>query len=112
MGKIIPFKKDDPEYWKQLNEEAIQEIHDESLKMIIKAVLNLHELEHTSEWKHSRRRLDYSKLTFETYLRHHTTWSLNEFRLLEEVIFEHFEELKRKGLSSVMNRLKKMKEMR
>jgi hypothetical protein len=27
MGIIIPYKKEDPEGWKQQNEEAIQKIH-------------------------------------------------------------------------------------
>jgi len=30
------------------------------------------------------------------YLQHHTTWSLKDFRLLEETVFEHFDELKKK----------------
>ena len=109
MGKITPFNKQDPELWKRQNEEAIKKIHDDALKAIIDGVLNLHELEQTGEWKHSRRRLDYSKATFEIYLQHHTTWSLVDFRLFEEAIFEHFDELKRNGLGSVLKRLKKLK---
>ena len=107
MGKILPYNKEDPQQWKQHNEAALEKIYDGSLKMIINGVLNLHELEHTGEWKNSRRRLDYSKLTFELYLRHHTTWSLSEFRLLEEAIFDHLDELKREGLGNVLKRLKK-----
>jgi hypothetical protein len=107
MGKIVTYNKADPELWKQQNEETLQKIHDESLKMIINGVLNLHELEHTGEWRHSRRRLDYSKLTFEMYLQHHTTWSLTEFRLLEEAIFDHLDELNRMGLGGVLKLLKK-----
>jgi len=109
MGKITPFNKQDPELWQQQNEEAIKKIHDDGLKAIINGVLNLHELEHTGEWKHSRRRLDYSKSTFEIYLQHHTTWSIVDFRLLEEAVFEHFDELKRNGLGNVLTRLKKLK---
>ena len=109
MGKITPFNKQEPELWKQQNKEAIKKIHDDGLKAIINGVLNLHELEQTGEWKHSRRRLDYSKLKFEIYLQHHTTWSLVDFRLLEEAIFEHFDELKRNGMESVLKRLKKLK---
>ena len=109
MGIIIPYKKEDPEGWKQKNEEAIRKIHDETLKVMINAILNLHELEQTGKWKHSRRRLDYSKLTFEIYLRHHTTWSLTEFRLLEEAIFDHLDELKRLGLGTVLQLLNKDK---
>ena len=109
MGKITPFNKQDPELWKQQNEEAIKKIHDDALKAIIDGVLNLHELEQTGEWKNSRRRLDYSKSTFEIYLQHHTTWSLVDFRLLEEAIFEHFDELKRKGMGEVLTRLKQLK---
>ena len=109
MAKITPFNKQDPELWKQQNEEAIKKIHDDALKAIINGVLNLHELEHTGEWKTSGRRLDYSKLTFEVYLQHHTTWSLKDFRLLEEAVFEHFDELKRNGLGSVLKRLKRFK---
>ena len=109
MGKITPFNKQDPDLWKQQNKEAIKNIHDDALKGIINGVLNLHELEQTGEWKLSHRRLDYSKSTFETYLQHHTTWSLVDFRLLEEAVFEHFEELKRNGMGSVLTRLKKLK---
>jgi len=109
MGKITPFNKQDPELWKQQNKETIKKIHDDALKAIINGVLNLHELEQTGEWKQSHRRLDYSKSTFETYLQHHTTWSLVDFRLLEEAVFEHFDELKRNGMGSVLTRLKKLK---
>ena len=109
MGKITPFNQQSPEQWRHQNEEVLQKIHDDALKGIINGVLNLHELEQTGEWKHSGRRLDYSNLTFEVYLHHHTTWSLKDFRLLEEVVFENFEELKRDGLESVLKRLKRLK---
>jgi hypothetical protein len=109
MDKITPFNKHDPELWKQQNKEFIKKIHDDGLKAIINGVLNLHELEQTGEWKNSRRRLDYSKSTFEIYLQHHTTWTLVDFRLLEETIFEHFDELKRNGMVGVLKRLKKLK---
>ena len=109
MERITPFNKKDPEHWQQQNKEAIKKIHDDALKAMIDGVLNLHELEQTGEWKYSRRRLDYSKSTFEVYLQHHTTWSLADFRLLEEVIFEHFDELNRNGMGSVLMRLKKLK---
>lgn len=109
MGKITPFNKQDPTLWKQQNQDAITKIDDDALKAIINGVLNLHELEQTGEWQQSRRRFDYSKSTFETYLQHHTTWSLADFRLLEEAVFGHFEELKRNGMGSVLMRLKKLK---
>lgn len=109
MGQINPFNRQDPEQWKQHNEEAMKTIHDDALKTIINGVLNLHELEHTGEWKKSGRRLDYSNSTFEVYLQHHTTWSLKDFRLLEEAVFEHFDELKRNGMGSVLKRLKRLK---
>ena len=109
MGKITPFNKQDPELWKQQNKEAIKKIHDDVLQAITDGVLNLHELEHTGEWKHLGRRLDYSKSTFEIYLQQHTTWSLVDFRLFEEAIFEHFDELNRNGMESVLMRLKKLK---
>ncbi|MDH3957558.1 MAG: hypothetical protein OET81_12755 [Desulfobacteraceae bacterium] len=109
MGKITPFNQQGPEQWRQQNEEVLQKIHDDALKGIIIGVLNLHELEQTGEWKHSGRRLDYSNSTFEVYLHHHTTWSLKDFRLLEEVVFEYFDELKREGLESVLKRLKRLK---
>ena len=109
MGQINPFNQQDPEQWKQHNEEVMQTIHDDALKGIIDGVLNLHELEHTGEWKKSGRRLDYSNSTFEVYLQHHTTWSLKDFRLLEEAVFEHFDELKRNGMGSVLKRLKRLK---
>ncbi len=109
MGKITPFNQQSPEQWRQQNEEVLQKIHDDALKGIINGVLNLHELEQTGEWKHLGRRLDYSNSTFEIYLHHHTTWSLKDFRLLEEVVFEYFDELKRDGLASVLKRLKRLK---
>ncbi|UCD81205.1 MAG: hypothetical protein JSW26_07200 [Desulfobacterales bacterium] len=109
MEKINPYNRHDPEQWKRHNEEAMKNIHDEALKAIINGVLNLHELEHTGNWKKAGRRIDYSNSTFEVYLQHHTTWSLKDFRLLEEAVFEHFDELKRSGMGSVLKRMKKMK---
>ena len=109
MGKITTFNHQSPEQWRQQNEEILRKIHNDALKGIINGVLNLHELEQTGEWKHSGRRLDYSNSTFEVYLHHHTTWSLKDFRLLEEVVFEYFDELKRDGLESVLKRLKRLK---
>jgi hypothetical protein len=109
MGKITPFNQQSPEQWRHQNEEVLQKIHDDALKGIINGVLNLHELEQTGEWKHLGRRLDYSNSTFEIYLHHHTTWSLKDFRLLEEVVFEYFDELKRDGLASVLKRLKRLR---
>jgi hypothetical protein len=109
MEKIMPFDQLDPERWRQKNEEALNSIHDDALTAIIMGVLNLHELEHTGAWKRSGRRFDYSNSTFEVYLHHHSTWSLKDFRFLEEVVFNHFDALKRKGLESVLKRLKRMK---
>ena len=109
MGKITPFNQQSPEQWRHQNEEVLQKTHDDALKGIINGVLNLHELEQTGEWKHLGRRLDYSNSTFEIYLHHHTTWSLKDFRLLEEVVFEYFDELKRDGLASVLKRLKRLR---
>ena len=109
MGSITPFNQQNPEQWRQKTEEALEKVHDDALKGIVKGVLNLHELEQTGEWKHSGRRLDYSKSTFEVYLHHHTTWSIKDFRLLEEVVFEHFDELKSKGLESVLMRIKRLR---
>ena len=109
MGNITPFSKQNPNQWKRQCEEQLQKVQDDALKAIISGVLNLHELEHTGEWKKAGRRLDYSNSTFEVYLQHHTTWSLKDFRLLEEVVFEHFDELKKDGLESVLKRLKRLK---
>ena len=109
MGKIIPFNEQNPDQWKLQNQEVLQKVHDDALKAIISGVLNLHELEHTAEWKKLGRRLDYSNSKFEVYLQHHTTWSLKDFRSLEEAVFEHFDELKRNGLGSVLKRLKMLK---
>jgi hypothetical protein len=109
MEKITPFNQQDPQQWRKQNEDVLQKVHDDALKGIINGVLNMHELEHTGAWKHSGRRLDYSNSTFEVYLHHHTTWSLKDFKLLEEAIFEHFDELKRQGLESVLKRLKRQK---
>ena len=109
MGNITPFNEQNPDQWKEQNEEILQKVYDDALKAIISGVLNLHELEHTGAWKKLGRRLDYSNSTFEVYLQHHTTWSLKDFRLLEEAVFEHFDELKRNGLGSVLKRLKRLK---
>ena len=109
MGNITSFNQQNPEQWRQQNEEVLQKIHDDALKAIINGVLKLHELEQTGDWKHLGRRLDYSNSTFEVYLQHHTTWSLKDFRLLEEVVFEHLDELKRDGMGSVLKRLKRLK---
>jgi len=109
MGNITPFNQQNPDQWKQQNEDVFQKINDDALKAIVSGVLKLHELEHTGEWKNLGRRLDYSNSTFEVYLQHHTTWSLKDFRLLEEAVFEHFDELKRTGLGSVLKRLKRIK---
>ena len=109
MGSITSFNQQNPEQWRQQNEEVLQIIHDDALKAIINGVLKLHELEQTGDWKNLGRRLDYSNSTFEVYLQHHTTWSLKDFRLLEEVVFEHLDELKRDGIGSVLKRLKRLK---
>ena len=109
MGNIMPFNKQNPDQWKRQCEDQLQKVQDDALKAIISGVLNLHELEHTGEWKKAGRRLDYSNSTFEVYLQHHTTWSLKDFRLLEKAVFEHFGELKRNGLGGVLMRLKKLK---
>ena len=109
MGKITPFNAQNSDQWKQQNEESLQKVHDDALRAIINGVLNLHELEHTGEWRNAGRRLDYSNSTFEVYLQHHTTWSLKDFKLLEEAVFDHFDELKRNGLASVLKRLKRLK---
>ena len=109
MGIIMPFDQQNPEQWKQQNDDALDKVHDDALKGIIQGILNLHELEQTGKWKTLGRRLDYSNSTFDVYLHHHTTWSLKDFRLLEVVVFDHFDELKAKGLESVLMRIKKMK---
>ena len=109
MGIITPFELQNPEQWRQRNEEILLKVHDEALKAIIRGVLNMHEIEHTGEWKNSGRRMDYSNSTFNVDLQHHTTWALKDFRLLEEVVFEHFDELKRKGVAEVLQRLKRLK---
>jgi hypothetical protein len=109
MGNIAPFNRQNPELWKQQNEEVLNKVHDDALKGIVRGILNLHELEQTGGWKHSGRRLDYSNSSFDVYLHHHTTWSLKDFRLLEEVVFEHFDELKTSGMESVLMRIKKQK---
>ena len=109
MRNLTPFDKQNPEQWKQQNEEILQHVHDDALKSVIRGVLNLHELEHTGAWKKAGRRLDYSNSAFEVYLQHHTTWTLKDFRFLEEAVFGHFDELKRNGLGSVLKRLKRLK---
>ena len=110
MAKIVPLDQEDREHWKQQNAEVLDEVHDQALKEMIKMVLNLHELEHTGEWRKTHRRLDLSKSTFMDYLQLYARWSLPEFRLLEEAVFENLDELKRKGLYSVLIRLRKKKD--
>ena len=110
MAKIIPLINEDPEKWKQLNSEALEEVQDQALKEMIKMVLNLHELEHNGEWRQAHRRLDLSKSTFADYLQLYARWSLPEFRILEQAIFENFDELQRKGMYSVLIRLRKQQE--
>lgn len=112
MAKIIPIQNEDPKHWKQSNAEALEEVQDQALTEMIKMVLNLHELEHTGEWRQAHRRLDFSKSTFGDYLQMYARWSLPEFRLLEEAVFENFDELKRKGFYSVLIRLRKAQEKR
>jgi hypothetical protein len=109
MGNITHFNPQNPEQWRRQTEEALQQVHDDALKGIVKGVLDLHELEQSGDWKHAGRRLDYSKSTFEVYLHHHTNWSLKDFRLLEEVVFEHFDELNSRGMESVLMRIKKLR---
>ena len=109
MVMITPLKEQNVEQWRQQNDEVLEKFYDDSLKGIIKGVLNLHELEQTGAWKTAGRRLDYTNSTFEVYLHHHTTWSLTDFRLLEEVVFEHLDELKREGMEKVLMRLKRLR---
>ena len=109
MNEIIPYNKQDPAQWKQHNDDVVKNIHDDALKAIVNGVLNLHALEQTGDWKKAGRRLDYSDSTFEVYLQHHTTWSLKDFRLLEEAVFQHFDELQTHGMGRVLQRLKKIK---
>jgi len=109
MAIISPYDEQNPDQWKQQIDAILQSVHDDALKAIVTGVLNLHELEHTGAWKKLGRRIDYSNSTFEVYLHHHTTWSLKDFRFLEEAVFKHFDELKRNGLESVLKRLKRLK---
>ena len=109
MSAITPFDQQNPKQWRQQTEDALQKVHDDALKGIIRGVLNMHELEKTGKWKKSGRRIDYSRSTFDIYLQHHTTWSLKDFRLLEEAVFEHFDELKRNGMGEVLKRLKRLR---
>ncbi len=110
MAKIIPLDQEDLEGWKQQNAEVLEDVHDRALKEMIKQVLHLHELEHSGEWRQAHRRLDFSKSTFRDYLQLYARWSIPEFRILEEAVFENFDELKRKGLYNVLIRLRKEKD--
>jgi hypothetical protein len=110
MAKIIPLEHDDRELWEKQNAEALEEVQDLVLKEMIKQVLHLHELEHSGEWRQAHRRLDFSKSTFRDYLQLYARWSIPEFRILEEAVFENFDELKRKGLYNVLIRLRKEKD--
>jgi hypothetical protein len=112
MTKLIPIHSQDLEEWKQLNAVALEDVRDEALKEMIKMVLNLHELEHTGEWRQAHRRLDFSNSTFSDYLQLYARWSLPEFRLLEEAVFENLDELKRKGLYNVLIRLRKERDIK
>ena len=110
MDKIIPLEDDDLERWKRQNSEVLEDVRDRALKEMIKQVLHLHELEYSGEWRQAHRRLDFSKSTFRDYLQLYARWSIPEFRLLEEAVFENFDELKRKGLYNVLIRLRKEKD--
>ncbi len=110
MAKIVPLEQQDLDSWKQQNAEALAEVEDQALKDMIKQVLHLHELEYSGEWRQAHRRLDFSKATFMDYLQLYARWSIPEFRILEEAVFENFDELKRKGLYSVLIRLRKEKD--
>lgn len=110
MAKIIPLNQQNLETWKQHNADTLEEIQDQALKEMIKQVLYLHEMEHSGEWRQAHRRLDFSKSTFRDYLQLYARWSIPEFRILEEAIFENLDELKRKGLYSVLIRLRKEKD--
>ena len=110
MTKIIPIENQDTEQWKQVNAVALEDVRDQALKAMIKMVLNLHEIEHSGEWRQAHRRIDFSKKTFADYLQLYARWSLPEFRILEQAIFENFDELQRKGMFSVLIRLRKQQE--
>lgn len=110
MAKIIPLENEDRNRWKQHNAEALKEVQDQALKEMIKQVLHLHEMEHSGEWRRVHRRLDFSRSTFRDYLQLYARWSIPEFRILEEAVFENLDELKRKGLYSVLIRLRKEKD--
>ena len=110
MAKIIPLDQQDRQQWKHHNAEVLEEVQDQALKSMIEQVLHLHEIEHSGEWRQAHRRLDFSKSTFADYLQLYARWSIPEFRILEEAVFENFDELKRKGLYSVLIRLRKEKD--
>jgi len=110
MAKIIPLEQQDRGHWKEQNAAVLEEAHDQPMKAMVEMVLNLHETEHNGEWRQAHRRIDFSKSTFIDSLQLYARWSLSEFRLLEEAIFKNFDELKRKGLYSVLMRLKKERE--
>ncbi len=110
MAKIIPLEHEDRVRWKQHNSEALEEIQDRALKEMIKQVLHLHEMEHSGDWRQAHRRLDFSRSTFRDYLQLYARWSIPEFRILEEAVFENLDELKREGLYSVLIRLRKEKD--
>ncbi len=110
MANIIPLDQKDRQLWKKRNAEVVEQVQDQALKEMIKMVLNLHELERTGEWRQAHRRLDFSKSTFADYLQLYARWSIPEFRLLEEAVFDNYDELKRKGLYSVLIRLRKEKD--
>ncbi|MDJ0984127.1 MAG: hypothetical protein QNJ26_01190 [Desulfobacterales bacterium] len=110
MAKIIPLEHEDRESWKQQNAEVLADVQDLALKEMVKQVLQLHEIERTGEWRQAHRRLDFSKATFADYLQLYARWSIPEFRILEEAVFENFDELKRKGLYNVLIRLRKEKD--
>ena len=110
MTKIIPLDQQDRQQWKQHNAEVLEEVQDQALKSMIEQVLHLHDIEHSGKWRQAHRRLDFSKSTFADYLQLYARWSIPEFRILEEAVFENFDELKRKGLYSVLIRLRKEKD--
>lgn len=112
MAEITRLDRQDRDMWKKHNAEALEQVQDQALKEMIKQVLYLHEMEHSGEWRHAHRRLDFSKSPFRDYLQLYARWSVPEFRILEEAVFENFDELQRKGLYPVLIRLRKEKDQK
>jgi hypothetical protein len=96
----MPPNKEQLKEWRQLNK--MEEIGDEIRKIMIEQTVHLTELEDTGEWKQS------DDDSFELFLEHEHSLTLDDFRWLQRAVFDHLDEVRKSGLGNVITRLKKL----